>query len=418
MAVTLVAAACGDDSDTTTVSSTTTTEPPASTSSAEPGETTAPPTSEPVELTATHRGVTAETITVGISLLDIDPLYEAGLYASTWGDQELVWQTLIDDINARGGVNGRDVEAVIEFYNPADTVGAEQLCVRFTEDIEVFAVLGGFLGPAEAATPCLSENEELMLVGGSMTEEFLSTATAAWYSESRRKARGIEAFFRLLEGEGRLDSAKVAVVSGDENEADTNNVVIPALQAREVEIVERTVNDVIGTDIPAEDTLWDVIAERIRTAGADAVLVNGDTTAAIRGIARNGLDVEVWVLEQGQLASLGDSVDRDDADGAITIQGLTDTEAWDEPLMQACRQTFGDANPEVEVQGPDEIGLEDPHWNTALGQACRVVSLFEVLVDAAGPVLTPDTVRSAADGVGEFGIPTVPNASLAPGKPE
>ena len=420
--VALVAAACSDDdgeasTETATTTEASTSEAPTSTEE-DPGDEPASSTTEAMELTASHRGVTADTIHVGVSLLDIDTLYEAGLNPSTWGDQELVWQTLLDDINARGGINGRMVEASIEFYNPANTASAEELCVKFGEDEELFAVLGGFLGPAEAATPCLTTNGDLMVVGGSLTDEFLASAQAAWYSEGRRDARTIPAFIDLLDREGMLDGAKVAVVSGDENVADTQSLLLPTLDEYGVEVVLEAVNDVAGTDIPAEDALWSVVAERIRASGADTVLINGDTTSGIRGISDNGLDVAIWVTDQGQLANLGDSVDRDAAEGAITIQGLTDTEAWAEPNMVECVETFLAVNPDADVKGPDEVGLEEPHWNTALGQACRIIALFELLAEAAGPVLTPDTIREGAATLTDFSLPTVPIASLGPDKPD
>ena len=112
------------------------------------------PTAEPepeIVLTATARGVTAETITIGVSYLDIDQLVQLSISPATWGDQELVIQALVDDINNRGGINGRRVEVVMDKYSPIGTTEAEAACLRLTEDNEVFAVLFGFLGPAEVA---------------------------------------------------------------------------------------------------------------------------------------------------------------------------------------------------------------------------------------------------------------------------
>ena len=65
------------------------------------------PTEEPepeIPLTATWRGVTADTITIGVTYLDADLLVELGFSPATWGDQELQIQALVDDINDRGGI--------------------------------------------------------------------------------------------------------------------------------------------------------------------------------------------------------------------------------------------------------------------------------------------------------------------------
>ena len=86
--------------------------------------------------------------------------------------------------------------------------------------------------------------------------------------------------------------------------------------------------------------------------------------------------------------------------------------------MVECVETFLAVNPDADVKGPAEVALEEPHWNTSLGQACRVISLFELLATAAGPELTPETVREAAAGLTDFSLPTVPIASLGPDKPD
>ena len=67
------------------------------------------------ELTASAVGVTADTITVGISMLTFPVMVETNLSAAGWGDQEGVWQALIDDLNSRGGINGRMIEPVYDF---------------------------------------------------------------------------------------------------------------------------------------------------------------------------------------------------------------------------------------------------------------------------------------------------------------
>ena len=62
--------------------------------------------------TASWRGVTEDTITVGVSMLDFETLVEINLSPAGWGDQQGVWEALIANLNANGGINGRTVEAV------------------------------------------------------------------------------------------------------------------------------------------------------------------------------------------------------------------------------------------------------------------------------------------------------------------
>jgi len=373
---------------------------------------------EPMELSASHRGVTEDTITIGISLLDMAFLAENGFVDAGWGDQEAIWRALVDDLNARGGINGRMVDATVEFYSPIDTADAERVCVVFDEDLEVFAALGGFLGPAAGAMPCLVNNDDIVVIGGEMAQDVLDQSTATWFSDLRAEGRVLEGFVQLLGDNGYFDDSKVAVVSGDEVAADTENVLIPALEEAGVEIVATAVNDVVGTDIPAEDALWEVIAEQIRVAEADAVMINGDTTAAVRGITNAGLDVEMWAADAGQLNSLGDSVNRDVADGALTLQGLTSQETWEDEAMVECRAIIQAANPDMALTAPEELVDGEEEEYLSMGQACRTMALFELLLTAAGADLTPDTVAAAAAEIGEFSLPGVPDGSLGPDKPD
>ena len=105
----LTAAACSDDGggDTTagdpTPSSTTTSEAPPTTA----GE-VASTTTEPVELVASFRGVTADTIKLGVLVIDFDILREQGLVDIDRGDQQLVVDAFVDELNGRGGILGLD----------------------------------------------------------------------------------------------------------------------------------------------------------------------------------------------------------------------------------------------------------------------------------------------------------------------
>jgi len=413
----LVASACGDDGTTSTDETTTTTEAATTTTEAstDPGETT---TTEPAALTASWKGVTPETVSIGVSILDFDALRDMGLQDFGWGDQRLIWEFFIERMNERGGVAGRQVDAELEFYNPAFASEAETACVRMTEDREVFAVIGAFLGPAESATPCLTRQEDLVVFNGTMTVDLLAGAESVWVIDGAAGRRRIPIFFELLDQAGYVDGQKVAVVSGNENESDSVNVIVPILDELGLDVVLTTVNTVSTDDVIEEDRYWDTTAEKLRTEGAEVIVINGDTTGAIRGIGRNDLDQELWVVTGDQLTNLGTTVDRADADGAITLAGLSAEEGWTEPGLAACVKEFTDAHPEVEVLGPLEVGEGDERWDTALGQACRWLATFETVMNAADPELTPAGVQLAYEGLGDVDLPGYFFSSWGPGKPD
>ncbi len=416
----LVVAACGDDTTATTDETTTTTSEATSTTDAPTtiDAATTTSTTTPEALTASWKGVTEDTVSVGVSILDFDALKEMGLQDFGWGDQRLIWEFYIDELNARGGVAGRQVDAELAFYNPAFAIEAEEACLQMTEDREVFAVIGAFLGPAEPATPCLTQQEDLVVFNGTMTVDLLAGAKSVWVADGTAGRRRIPIFFDLLDQAGYVDGQKIAVVSGNENEGDTVDVIVPILEELGLDVVVTSVNTVSEDDVLEEDRYWDTTAEKIRSEGAEVIIINGDTTGAIRGIHRNDLPQELWVVTADQLVNLGTTVDRSEADGAITLAGLSAEEGWAEPGMAACVKKFTDAHPEIDVRGPLDVGEGDERWDTAIGQACRWLAVFEVVMNAAGPELTPASVQAGYEGLGDIALPGAAFASLGPGKPD
>ncbi len=384
-----------------------------------PDETTAPDgTDAPAELTASWTGVTEDTIRIGISMLDFPDLIETGLSTQGWGDQLLVWDTFVAALNERGGINGRQVEIIKEYYSPLGTDSAEAVCLSLTADNEVFAVIGGFLGPAEDANVCVAGRQETILIGGRHNEERLSQANAPWYESGSNRERRLASFLTLLDAEGMMEGRKIAVIGGLQAEVEYERA--PALLAEfGIEPVLTVLNDAPDGDIPAQDATWDVLGEAVRSSGADTVLVIGSTSGNIRGIARAGLDVEIWNVDADGLGSLGESVTTDMADGVITINSMNNDEALaTDALAQECVATFNAANPDIEVLPQADLLEGEEEWHRSVIAYCRWLMTFEIIATAAGPDLTHESFAAAAESLGDFALPGQPFNSLGPDKPD
>ncbi|MCY3616342.1 MAG: hypothetical protein OXG66_01595, partial [Acidimicrobiaceae bacterium] len=61
------------------------------------------PEPEPPALTASYRGVTEDSISVGVLLIDKDLLFEVANVLLNWGDNVAQYQEAIDAINEAGG---------------------------------------------------------------------------------------------------------------------------------------------------------------------------------------------------------------------------------------------------------------------------------------------------------------------------
>lgn len=385
-------------------------------------ETEAAAEPEPTEeqapaLTASWRGVTEDTITVGVSMLDFGALAELGLVEAGWGDQQAVWEAYIADLNARGGINGRLVEAVYSYYSPLGTEAAETTCLELTKDVETFAVLGGFLGPAQTVNNCVTTVNNTIMINGTLTRERLAEATAPWVQAAALGDRQLDTMLNLLDQEGMLQGRNVAVV-GSVELGDVAELVPAALEARGVTPVTVLTNDVPQGEIQASNDAWQVYAERIAADGADTVFVIGSGQAALRGIDNAGLDVETWVLNVQDLSNLGAETPKEMARGAITVTGMTDQERWEHDVSQECLTVVQAAIPDLDAKAPNDLETGEEAWFNPIVSYCSWLQIFELLATAAGPELTHESFFAAIDSAGDFETAGIPFGSFGPGKPD
>ena len=374
---------------------------------------------DPSELTASWRGVTADTITIGVSMLNFELLQEMGLTAAGWGDQQGVFQALVDDLNANGGILGRKVVAVYDYYSPIDADDAERACTVLTQDNEVFAAVLGFVGPlAGTADPCFVGTNNTPLVGGEQTPDELAQATAPWFNVEPSTEDHTSNLLDLLVQTGRADGARVFVVSHQASTGD-EPLVLEGLGARGIEVVGKAVLDANDGDTAAQDQLMQVISERIRADGADTVMINGNPAATIRGLGLNGLldSVTVWSNNAAGLNNLGETFDHEWARGAIASDGPSELDIWNDDVFQDCVRAVNDAGIGADLRPTAELADDDENWFNPTRRYCGHLSLFAQIAAAAGPDLTPQTFEQGAYTLTDFVLPGAPANSLSPTKP-
>ena len=110
-------------------------------------------------------GITPTTITIGVVYTSDDDAANKALGNNiTTGDQQADGQAVIDDINAHGGVAGRQLKAVWYDYQATDarpyTTIDSEACAKFTQDNHVFAVAGD--GLTDNFTACITHAGALM----------------------------------------------------------------------------------------------------------------------------------------------------------------------------------------------------------------------------------------------------------------
>ena len=167
----LIAAACGGDDG---GDSTPATEAPAG--SEAPAASDAP-AEEP---TASDVGITADTIKIGVAVSDLEAIRAMGIsIPETLTTDHLMnrWQVFFDEMNAAGGINGRQIELVRLVWNPLDQSTFDTLCAAATVDNELFMVVNG-TGLSSIARKCLLDAGVPIMYGDVMSQAELDTGLA------------------------------------------------------------------------------------------------------------------------------------------------------------------------------------------------------------------------------------------------
>ncbi len=375
-----------------------------------------------MELTASWKGVTADTITLGMSMLDFALLQEMNLSPAGWGDQQAVWEALVADLNARGGINGRMIEAVYDFYSPLGAEDANRSCAVLTEDNDIFANLGGFVGPAGSADVCIVGLNETIMVGGEITEEELEQARAPWFHAGPTVEYQTINLLNLLVQTGETDGAVVYMMGGAAA-ADEEQFVRDQLEQRGIEVVGSRIIEAPDGDTLEQDRELAVAFEDFVSEGANTLMLFGTPSAQIRGAAAAGLtgSIAIWSNDSGGLANLGQTiVDKSVADGALTTTGPTDDEIFNDELFQErCVAPVKAAEiPEEDLRLPTSYVTGEENWFNPLRRYCIALAIFEAIATAAGADLTPETFEATAFGgeFDDFTLPGIGPASLRPDK--
>ncbi len=364
-------------------------------------EATAPTATFPADPRAT--GVTDDTIRLGVTYVDLEALGD--VVDIDHGDYEAAYQTVADDINADGGINGRRLELVFAPVVPIGTAPADEACTRLTEDEEVFAVTGFMIDDAPL---CYVGLHDTPAIGGVISQARLDQAEAPWFSTvagaESVTARLVEAFAT----DGAFEGASVGVVAVADDQALMDDVTVPALEAADVEVVETAIIDAPADDQAAALQQVGVIAERFEAAGIDTVV----TVANAALTTAQGLEATTYrprLLATGfeSLAAYitaADGFDPSVVAGSISGGYATAGIQYDDPAMTECAAPV-EAETGVTLPDPASVPPGDPEPFVSVYAACLQLELFRQIAEAAGDELNNGTFGAAGYALGETRLP-------------
>ena len=364
---------------------------------------------EPIVLTDSFRGVTSEAIKIGIVIIDLSVIGRSN------GDVEAKWQAVIDEVNANGGVLGRRLEPVMVGYSPLGDVESEAACVQLTQDEEVFAAMG----PLLTNLTCFTDvNETIFINTFGVSQEDFDRSKAVAIGPGALPARGAAISVQLLIDAGILDGP-VAVHAAADTGSERDHYV-NALVAAGVDVVSETESTSSGGDIAASEAEMQAFAQRWQADGAEVILAVGIGSAlnVVSGIDRSpyrprlvatrgsGIDPELY-------RDLGYTTDALEGAYALGSVGFEDLAKAGDPSVVSCIDRFEAASGEIVIVDPE--GDEPVNLNTTIW-ACQAVEIFTQIATAAGPDLTNDSFRAAAEGGLSLDVTANSSASIEAGK--
>ncbi len=388
--IVVVLAACGSSSKTGTT----------------PGSTKAPSALS----TALGTGVTANEIKLGISLSDFDCITQ--FVDQLRVDQEQNYKAYIDDINAKGGINGRKIVPVFHKFCPIpDAQRLASICTTFTDDDKVFAVIGNLFDPSGNTQTCIAKRHKTVLFAFMLSQEIINKSPAGLIIyPGRTPERTISTLADLLVKSHTLDGKKVGVLGETASAKIVTSSVVPALQKLGVETGSKAILQIAGSDTTAAQSQLDSFIERWKSEGTNALFVTGTQVASKQFIekVRKEMPDVVLLTDVGDVEEFGQQETQghlkpNPYEGILSAQGPTDAETDKSENWKTCsriykEQTGKDApDSTVVIPAPGGKTLDT---NGAIKDACQMVTLFAEIATKAGPNLNNDTWVNAVDNIG------------------
>jgi len=412
----LIAAGCSSGDDTTETTDPTTTTSAPDTTDTEPVDETEPTvttaTTEPVELTASHTGVTEEVIRVGVVGIDFDRLAAIGVDFNS-GDAVAVYTAALEAINDRGGILGRRLELTTERYLPVGSIEVDEICARLTEDLEVFVVVGAV---RLDNVLCYTElNDTAVISINQQNQARIDRSTAPYVTVRGRNDTRTVAWVEAMVDAGVLEGETVGVLGAVDVDEELYEETVAALQAAGIDPVGGLV-PANGGDVNANEADIQIILEKFRAEGVTLTVHASPTATGLSTASEIGYET-TWLqnpaIGAGTLTTEG--VDLSYVDGMLTLMptpvGTVDQPAMaDDPAVAACVASI-EANGEETVNFA--LGADAGNLNHAIN-ACGIATILELAFTAAGAELTNESLAAALVGLGEFSMAGFPSASLGP----
>ena len=360
--------------------------------------------------TALGTGVTATEIKLGISLSDFDCIKQ--YVDSIFVGQEQIYQAFIDDINKKGGINGRKIVPVIHKFCPIpDPQRLATICTKFTEDDKVFAVIGNLFDQTGNAQTCIAKRHKTPLFAFMLTQEIINKSPPGLIVLPGNTAERVTTVLTgLLQKNHTVDGKKVGILGETTTASAVKKSVEPALRQLGVQTGSTAILQIAGADTTSAQGQLDSFIERWKGEGTNALFITGTQVASKQFVekVRKEMPDVMLLTDVSDVQRFGQEETQagrkpNPYEGIISATGPTDTESdhganWKECARIYKEQTGKDApDSTVVIPGPDGKTIDT---NQAIRDTCQLVTLFYDIATKAGQYLNIETWVNAVDNYG------------------
>ena len=369
-------------------------------------------------------GVTPTSIKVGVMMIDFNCVTQ--FVDSLRPDQQQAFQIFIDDVNAKGGINGRKFVPVYKTYCPINNTTELTACTSLTEDDHVFAAIGSFYDPSGDAQLCFTKQHKTPIIADSLTDPLAGKTPGLMLTPDIAPERRLSVIMALLKSKGTLTGKKVATVSDSSNHPRAKSVVDPALKDLGVERGTDAVLSITGSDTTAAQAQLDSFIERWKSDGTNALVLVGQDVASKQFVEKIKAAIPNMLLVADNTSILDAGREEQKAHkspnpyaGAITAEGQTGVEHTKTPHFAFCRDIWERATGR-KVPSPNVvIKLPNGKQNDIYGEVedgCLFTNFFATIAKRVGPYLNDTNWVHTVDNFGPIDDTSTIYASIHKGK--
>jgi hypothetical protein len=371
--------------------------------------------------------VTPTEIKLGVALIDFNCVKD--FVDSIRINQDQVYQAFIDDVNAKGGINGRKIVSVYDSYCPINTAGPLSVCTKLTEDDRVFAITGNFFDTSGDGQTCVTKQHQRVLLSFNLTQAIIDKAPPGLllYAGATNE-RTTRVVLKLLEKQRTLVGKKVAALGATQEAGVVNGTIVPGLRKLGLQLGTTAILTITGADTTAAQTQLDSFIERWKGEGVEAIFLAGNEVSGAKQFVtkiRSAMPKVILISDNTDVKGPGQDLTKagvkpNPYEGILSAGGPTPIEYDKSEHWKYCAAIYEKytgkhaPNSQEVVPGPGGKTLET---NASINDACQVITMFRDIATRVGKNLNNANWTKTVDTFGHIdNYGSGPYSSLHKGK--